>query len=265
MNMELGRRIKDRRKELDLTQRRLALLVGVSFQCVSKWEADESLPDIPSLIRLSDALNVSLDYLLRGKEFSQEDHAAEKEILLHYESHIKPDHLTKRDAKKLMLLTYGYPIEGVKRAIDEAFTLVRGKRLDEDAYAAIARALPPLLEGKNVPYRNRRIKWMVKRFVALHPSNDRKRIKRLRDSIEELYFAKLRIAERRDEEDDVPEILDEIESLRLATASSVVDAQLAIWAELTEAKKTVERLNKEMMERFIEEQRKQHKLQTDDE
>ncbi len=63
--MTTGERISKERKRKDLTQEKLAEMLGVSPQAVSSWERDEYLPDTKNLIALADALDVSLDSLLR--------------------------------------------------------------------------------------------------------------------------------------------------------------------------------------------------------
>ncbi len=65
--MSLGSNIADRRKRRGLTQEKLAELVGVSFQAVSQWERDESLPDTAHLLALAGALDASLDALFGGE------------------------------------------------------------------------------------------------------------------------------------------------------------------------------------------------------
>ena len=42
--MDLGKNIAKYRKEKNLTQRQLADLLGISFQAVSKWENNHSMP-----------------------------------------------------------------------------------------------------------------------------------------------------------------------------------------------------------------------------
>lgn len=62
--MELGKNIVKYRKEKNLTQTQLAEMLGVSFQAVSKWENDISMPDILLLPKLAAVLNVSCDILI---------------------------------------------------------------------------------------------------------------------------------------------------------------------------------------------------------
>lgn len=61
------------RKRSGLTQKKLAELIGVSSQAVSKWEQKISCPDIMLLPRLAEVFGISIDELF-GKK-------AEKEIV----------------------------------------------------------------------------------------------------------------------------------------------------------------------------------------
>ena len=62
----LGQRIAARRKAAGYTQEKLAEMVGVSSQAVSKWENDLSCPDISLLPRLANAFHCTIDELLTG-------------------------------------------------------------------------------------------------------------------------------------------------------------------------------------------------------
>lgn len=64
--MEIGTQIKNRRKELNMTQEELSLKLNVSRSAVSNWESGRNYPDMQTMIRISETLNVSLDYLLKG-------------------------------------------------------------------------------------------------------------------------------------------------------------------------------------------------------
>ena len=67
MDMTIGKRIALLRKEKGLTQEELATHMGVSPQAVSKWENDQTCPDISALPRLARLLGVSVAELLEGK------------------------------------------------------------------------------------------------------------------------------------------------------------------------------------------------------
>lgn len=70
MNTTLGKRIAALRREKELKQDELAEKLGVSAQAVSKWENDQTCPDISLLPLLAKTLGVSVDELLSGKQES---------------------------------------------------------------------------------------------------------------------------------------------------------------------------------------------------
>lgn len=64
MEETLGKRIMRHRKELHLTQDQLAEKLGVTAQAVSKWENDQSCPDINMLPKLAQLFGTTTDALL---------------------------------------------------------------------------------------------------------------------------------------------------------------------------------------------------------
>ena len=64
MEETLGKRIVANRKKVGMTQDQLAERLGVTAQAVSKWENDQSCPDINMLPRLSQIFGISTDELL---------------------------------------------------------------------------------------------------------------------------------------------------------------------------------------------------------
>ena len=68
MEETLGKRIAAGRKRLGITQDRLAEQLGVTAQAVSKWENDQSCPDITMLPRLAEIFETSTDALLGMKK-----------------------------------------------------------------------------------------------------------------------------------------------------------------------------------------------------
>ncbi len=66
MNFET--RLYELRKKAGLSQEELANLVGVSRQAVQKWEAGTSRPDLDNLTALARYFNVTLDWLITGRE-----------------------------------------------------------------------------------------------------------------------------------------------------------------------------------------------------
>lgn len=66
MEESLGKRIAALRRENGLKQDELAEKMGVSPQAVSKWENDQTCPDINLLPKLAQLLGVTVDTLLTG-------------------------------------------------------------------------------------------------------------------------------------------------------------------------------------------------------
>ena len=64
--MTLGEKISFLRQEKGISQEKLAELVGVSRQAVTKWENGNANPDTENLIRLAEIFGVSLDEHCKG-------------------------------------------------------------------------------------------------------------------------------------------------------------------------------------------------------
>ena len=62
--MTLGEKLQRLRRERTMSQEELAAQITVSRQAISKWELDESVPDIANVVQLSQVFGVSTDYLL---------------------------------------------------------------------------------------------------------------------------------------------------------------------------------------------------------
>jgi transcriptional regulator with XRE-family HTH domain len=77
--MEIGKKIKKYRTEMNLSQEELADKIFVSRQSISNWENDKNYPDIKTLLLLSSLFEVSLDTLVKGdieemkEQIKQED------------------------------------------------------------------------------------------------------------------------------------------------------------------------------------------------
>ena len=62
--MPLGDRVRELRKEHDWSQADLGTRIGTDSQRISRYENGKLTPAIPALIRLAEALNVTVDYLI---------------------------------------------------------------------------------------------------------------------------------------------------------------------------------------------------------
>jgi transcriptional regulator with XRE-family HTH domain len=68
MQMTIADRIQTLRKSKGMSQEELADAAGVSRQAVSKWESEQSTPDLDKVVILSEIFDVTTDYLLKGIE-----------------------------------------------------------------------------------------------------------------------------------------------------------------------------------------------------
>lgn len=62
--MAIGKKIAGARRENNLTQEQLAELMNVTRQSVSRWESEQSYPEMDKIGMLAEVLGVSCDYLL---------------------------------------------------------------------------------------------------------------------------------------------------------------------------------------------------------
>ncbi len=71
--MSVGKRIKEERTKLSLTQKELSEKLNVTAQAVSRWENDDVEPSIDTLKTMSALFNITLDELLdNSKEIKEE-------------------------------------------------------------------------------------------------------------------------------------------------------------------------------------------------
>lgn len=71
--MNISDRIQNLRKVKGISQEELADKVGVSRQAVSKWESEQSVPDLEKVIIMSEYFDVTTDYILKGIEPTKDD------------------------------------------------------------------------------------------------------------------------------------------------------------------------------------------------
>ena len=59
----------------NMTQEQLAMLVGVSRQSVTKWEAERSYPEMDKLLRICEIFDCTIDELVQGDLTQREPEA----------------------------------------------------------------------------------------------------------------------------------------------------------------------------------------------
>lgn len=65
---DVGQRIYIRRKQLAITQEQLAELAGATPQAISNYERGERELKASTAVKIADALHISCDWLLTGRE-----------------------------------------------------------------------------------------------------------------------------------------------------------------------------------------------------
>ena len=70
--MTLGEKIQALRKQSEMSQEQLAERLTITRQAISRWELNESVPDVDNIVQLSQIFGVSTDYLLKEEGFSSE-------------------------------------------------------------------------------------------------------------------------------------------------------------------------------------------------
>lgn len=66
--MKLGERLYNYRRKKGLSQEDVAAKLNVSRQTVSKWETDQTLPDLDKIESICELFEISTDELLKGKK-----------------------------------------------------------------------------------------------------------------------------------------------------------------------------------------------------
>ena len=70
--MDLGKKIKNLRVALGLTQKYVADKLQIAQQNISDWENDKTRPEYENLIKLSNLYEESVDYILKDDEAKKE-------------------------------------------------------------------------------------------------------------------------------------------------------------------------------------------------
>lgn len=97
----IGSRIKQRRKELKLTQNQIFSQTGISSGNISSYEQDKILPSATAIVALSQVLHCTTDWLLTGNSLiSKNPHPSkDEETFLEYYKMLSAD-----DKEEILLL-----------------------------------------------------------------------------------------------------------------------------------------------------------------
>lgn len=80
--MSISKRILELRNNLNLNQVSLAKKAGLTAPSISQYESGTRNPSYEALVKLSAALNVSVDYLVSGEENDDEILNPEMKVMI---------------------------------------------------------------------------------------------------------------------------------------------------------------------------------------
>ena len=81
LKKQIGSNIADYRKRAGMTQADLAEKLNYTDKAVSKWERAESMPDVTTLVQLSELFHISLDELTKDPNALPEDRGAVQQTM----------------------------------------------------------------------------------------------------------------------------------------------------------------------------------------
>lgn len=75
MKLKLGEKIYEYRRKMNMTQKQFAEKLGVSYQSVSRWENEQTYPDIELIPSIADIFKISIDSLMGIEEIERKNQA----------------------------------------------------------------------------------------------------------------------------------------------------------------------------------------------
>ncbi|MGI6045582.1 MAG: helix-turn-helix domain-containing protein [Eggerthellaceae bacterium] len=124
--MSFRENLQHLRASRNMTQEQLAMLVGVSRQSVTKWEAEQSYPEMDKLIKICDLFDVSLDDLVKGdlteldiKTSGSTSDNTPKDFV-GYDEHMRKQALRRSSAYAIIIA--GFALSGIVNTLPFATT-----------------------------------------------------------------------------------------------------------------------------------------------
>ncbi len=99
--MDIGNNLSKARKLRGLSQEEVANTLGVSRQCISLWETDQTVPTLDNLTALSEALNYPVSVLMGQMPFPSEETLA-----LDESKEDKRQEINHRNATRISIIAF---------------------------------------------------------------------------------------------------------------------------------------------------------------
>ena len=71
--IKIGQFISSKRKEKEITQSKLAEMLGITDRAISKWENGYCLPDASNIVELCNILGITVNDLFSGEVVDMRD------------------------------------------------------------------------------------------------------------------------------------------------------------------------------------------------
>lgn len=182
MEIRLGEKIKALRKQKNISQEVLAQVLGVSFQAVSKWETNVTMPDVALIPAIASFFEVSTDELFDFNRVEQEEKVMDivsQAADIRWERPAEAEEILRQGLKQfpgndVLLNNLLYTMRAPERS-EEVVTLCKS-----------------ILEVT----KDDEVKYDVLRILAetYHTMGDQALVKPTLEQIPEIYFSKLELA-----------------------------------------------------------------------
>ena len=98
---EFAKRLKELREERKITQSRLSELLGIDPRAYNRWERSDTVPQLETLVKIADVLQVTLDELVGRSETTSPPQIRNQRLMELYQ---KLDLLNDEDQKAAIVL-----------------------------------------------------------------------------------------------------------------------------------------------------------------
>lgn len=147
MELNIGNKIKNLRRQKNISQEVLAQYLGVSFQAVSKWESGTTTPDVALIPAIASFFGVSIDELFDYNYYDMEkkvEAIVDESCQYRGEDDAKCEEILREGLKKypgndilLNCLIYSIPVpERSDEVISICKSLMEGTKMDDVKYDA---------------------------------------------------------------------------------------------------------------------------------
>lgn len=182
MNIGLGRKIRELRKARKISQEILAQYLGVSFQAVSKWENEATMPDVALIPAIASFFKVSTDELFDYNRLEVERRVEEITMEAARIREDQPEQAEQLLKKGLQQ----YP--GNETLLNNLLYALRLPQQQEEA-ASICCTLIECAEADEIRFDAMRILAEI-----YHEMGETALVEKTLDRLPELYFTKLECA-----------------------------------------------------------------------